>query len=511
MTGASILVVDDSPVNLKLMRLLLTYEGFEVRTSGRAEEALQMLDNFRPALVLTDIQMPGMDGLEMTRRIKGDCRTSGIKVAALTASTSRFDNARAIEAGCEGYITKPVDTATLAARVRDLLGEKTAAPLTIEVTPPAPRVPAPDMGALRRRFLREGSDRSRAFLESLDIRLDSVRMSGQLHEWAGSGGTLGFPTITKLARYGEELLAESPLRPGALREALSDLYMTFDELIESEDTPEPDHVLRALQGKRIALVGLPAERSDAICAALGRVEARPLLFSVTDELESQSIRECDLTILHVQPGIDAERLSAAAAGAGTGRLLLAGERADLMNLAPGMQSAAAEYLAGTWEPEEVLMRLALASLRTSTAAAPPKPVVPQAPRAEPRNGVASPSVLLADDDPIILALLRSILRNYGMQCQTADNGQEALRVIRETQPQVAVLDVNMPQADGYEVLTAIRAENLPTMVVMLSARQQEPDILRGFQLGADDYLIKPFNPLELVARVKRLLRQGARA
>jgi len=76
---------------------------------------------------------------------------------------------------------------------------------------------------------------------------------------------------------------------------------------------------------------------------------------------------------------------------------------------------------------------------------------------------------------------------------------------------VAVLDVNMPQADGYEVLTAIRAENLPTMVVMLSARQQEPDILRGFQLGADDYLIKPFNPLELVARVKRLLRQGARA
>src|ERR1035441_3725229 len=122
----------------------------------------------------------------------------------------------------------------------------------------------------------------------------------------------------------------------------------------SEDTPEPDHVLRALQGKRIALVGLPAERSDAICAALGRVEARPLLFSVTDELESQSIRECDLTILHVQPGMDAERLSTMAAGAGAGPLLLAGERADLMNLAPGMQAAAAEYLRRR-EAEEDLM------------------------------------------------------------------------------------------------------------------------------------------------------------
>jgi DNA-binding response OmpR family regulator len=125
--------------------------------------------------------------------------------------------------------------------------------------------------------------------------------------------------------------------------------------------------------------------------------------------------------------------------------------------------------------------------------------------------VASPSVLLADDDPIVLALLRTILRNYGMQCQTAENGHEALRAIRESKPHVAVLDVSMPELDGYEVLTAIREENLPTLVVMLSARQQETDILKGFQLGADDYLIKPFNPLELVARVKRLLRQGVHA
>ena len=504
MPGAPILVVDDSRVNLKLMRLLLTFAGFDVRTSERAEEALQMLDSFRPALVLTDIQMPGMDGVEMTRRIKGDHRTSGIKVAALTASTSKLDNQRAIEAGCEDYISRPVDTSTLAARLRGLLGEKPLARPAIAAPAPKPNSPAPDVGTLRQRFLRQGVDLSREFLESLDSRLDSVRMSGQLHQWAGSGETLEFPTIAKLARSGEELLAESPLRAGALREGLTNLYLTFDELLRGEDTPPPDYFLQALRGKRIALVGLPPDRSDEICAALARVEARPRLFSITDELESQSIRECDLTILHVQQGMDAERLSAMAAGAGAGQLLLAGERADLMNMAPGMQAAAAEYL-GAWEPEEVLMRLALASTRTTSR------LVVQGPKAGRRGGVASPSVLLADDDPIVLALLRSILRNYGMQCQTAENGQEALRAIRETKPHVAVLDVSMPGPDGYEVLTAIREENLPTLVVMLSARQQETDILKGFQLGADDYLIKPFNPLELVARVKRLLRQGVHA
>ena len=507
MTGAPILVVDDSPVNLKLMRLLLTYEGFEVRTTERAEEALRMLDSYRPALVLADIQMPGMDGVEMTRRIKSDVRTCNIKVAALTASTSHYDSDRAMKAGCEGYITKPIDTTTLASRVRLLLGEKPVQPQL-----PAPQssreLPARDLATLRRRFLKDGTERCRALLDSLNTRLDSLRMSSTLHEWAGTGGTLDLPTITKLARYGEELLAESPLRAEALRECLSDLYLTFEELLSGEDTPAPNFAVQALKGKRIALVGLPADRCDTICAALGRVEARPLLFSLDDDLDSASVQECHFAIVHVRPGINTERVQALA-DAGAEKMLLAGERADLLEVAQSLRSAPAEFLAGNWEAEEVLMRLALAASRS--AAAPAKQVIPAAPISHPRTAVSSPVVVLADDDPIILALLRSILRNYGMQCHTADNGHTALRLIREFQPHAAVLDVNMPEADGYQVLTAIRAESLPTHVVMLSARQQEPDILRGFQLGADDYLVKPFNPLELVARLKRLLRTGVHA
>jgi DNA-binding response OmpR family regulator len=503
MAGAPILVVDDSPVALKLMRLLLTYEGFEVRTSERAEEALRMLDTFRPALVLTDIQMPGMDGIEMTRRIKSDRRTSEIKVAALTASTSRLDCERALAAGCEACIVKSEDAVRLAAHVRGLLGETVPQPPAIEAAPTTRGLPTPDASTLRRRFLEEAIPRCTALLESLDKHLDSVGMWAQFDEWTHAAD-LGYPTIAKLARYGEELLAESPLRAPALRECLSDLYFAFEEFLDQEAAPPPDYVLHALRGKRVALVGLPVKRCDAICIALGRVQARPLLFSAANDPDSPSICDCDLIMLHVHPGTGAARLEALAAGAG--KLLLAGELRDLLEVAAALPPGSAEFLAGNWEADEVLMRLALVGTRFASALS--KQAAPASPAAYPRGCVSSPTVVLADDDAIIQTILRSMLSNHGMQCHTASNGLEALRLIREIQPHAAVLDIDMPEANGYEVLAGIRAENMSTLVVMLSAHQQESDILRAFRLGADDYLVKPFNPMELVARLKRLLRQG---
>ena len=108
-------------------------------------------------------------------------------------------------------------------------------------------------------------------------------------------------------------------------------------------------------------------------------------------------------------------------------------------------------------------------------------------------------------------MLRTTLRNFGLACEAVDNGRDALRLIRDEKPHVVVLDINMPGLDGFGVLSAIRTEKLPTLVVLLSARQQEEDVLRGFQLGADDYIAKPFNPPELVARIKRLLLLTAKA
>src|SRR5690349_21421318 len=121
MPSERILVVDDTPVNLKLTRILLSHLGYDVRTASSGEEALAMLDSFGPRLILADLQMPEMDGFEMTRRIKGDPRYRDILVVALTALALKGDEERALEAGCDGYITKPIDTKALGDRIRSYM------------------------------------------------------------------------------------------------------------------------------------------------------------------------------------------------------------------------------------------------------------------------------------------------------------------------------------------------------------------------------------------------------
>jgi CheY-like chemotaxis protein len=113
MAREPILVVDDNPQNLKLARVLLTIEGYEVRTAADAEEALRVLESFAPRLILMDLQLPGMDGLELTRRLKADPARRGIIVIALTAYAMKGDREKALAAGCDGYVTKPIDTVAL--------------------------------------------------------------------------------------------------------------------------------------------------------------------------------------------------------------------------------------------------------------------------------------------------------------------------------------------------------------------------------------------------------------
>jgi two-component system cell cycle response regulator DivK len=121
MPSEKVLIVDDNPQNLKLARVLLVSEGYEARTAVDAEQALTLLEDFTPRLILMDIQLPGMDGLELTRRLKSAPETRGIIVVALTAYAMKGDEEKARAAGCDGYIAKPIDVQTLPLAVAEYL------------------------------------------------------------------------------------------------------------------------------------------------------------------------------------------------------------------------------------------------------------------------------------------------------------------------------------------------------------------------------------------------------
>jgi two-component system alkaline phosphatase synthesis response regulator PhoP len=119
-------------------------------------------------------------------------------------------------------------------------------------------------------------------------------------------------------------------------------------------------------------------------------------------------------------------------------------------------------------------------------------------------------ILVVDDEPSIIQLARLYLERDGYRVEYVEHGGAALEAIDRLRPALVVLDLMLPGLDGLEVCRRLRAENNPVPIVMLTARDEDVDKIVGLELGADDYLTKPFNPRELVARVKAVLRRGER-
>jgi two-component system alkaline phosphatase synthesis response regulator PhoP len=124
--------------------------------------------------------------------------------------------------------------------------------------------------------------------------------------------------------------------------------------------------------------------------------------------------------------------------------------------------------------------------------------------------MSSERILLVDDEPSIVQLVRMYLERENFQVEAAGDGEAALQAVKRYDPHLVVLDVMLPKLDGLEVCRRLRAGNNPVAIIMLTARDEDIDKILGLELGADDYLTKPFNPHELVARIKAILRRNER-
>ena len=122
MAGELILIVEDNQRNLKLVRDVLQYQGYRTIEAGSAEEGLVLARSHQPALILMDIQLPGMDGITALRRLRADPDTAGIPAVALTAFAMTDDRARFLEAGFDGYLVKPINIKEFPEKIRNFLG-----------------------------------------------------------------------------------------------------------------------------------------------------------------------------------------------------------------------------------------------------------------------------------------------------------------------------------------------------------------------------------------------------
>jgi CheY-like chemotaxis protein/HPt (histidine-containing phosphotransfer) domain-containing protein len=607
----SVLIVDDNPTNLKLTRFLLDNEGYRVLTATDGQEALELLGTVHPDLVLMDIQLPGIDGLEVTRRLRGDPATADLTIVALSACAPDLDQTRVREAGCNGYIPKPIDTKTFPGLVRKYLDRGTGpiAPRQGAANPIRTILVAEDDGKrraeLESRLAEAGYEvsavgdgasalevamRERPDLVLSDIlmpRLDGFRLSeavrthpnlsstrvilttsgaaretddalalskgasalvprsadagvilraideastrppGEVdredqdgleeirksfllegrqlldpllkadpedwdrdqvrqaaHRMAGTGGTLGFPQISQTAFRMESVLTEENGNTRALGEIVADLDRLFSQIEHAGERSEiPERVRSAIAARKFVLVGFSRSEdrrlSQQIEEAGGFVRAQETIPDPTDP--------CDLVIVSIR-SVDA----AGDRKLGPWSAIVVGPAGRLASVerTPGI-----DLLVAPADGTEVLLRSFHLLTRRQDA--------------DSRATAGSGRVLVVDDDPTITALLKSTLSHRGLDCLTASKGREALNEALTMKPDAIVLDVNLPEMDGFEVLSALknddRTRNIP--ILMLTARQQESDILRGFALGVADYVVKPFSPMEVAARVERLLEK----
>ncbi len=453
---ASILLIDDDPELAELMRAQLEDAGYHVELAGNGIEGLTYLKYATPDLIVTDVMMPEMDGLEFMRNLRADPVLGQIPVIMLSNQRKIDDIVRGFDLGVDDYVVKPVEPEELLARVGSKIGR--------------PTVPA----------ARHWQDRQAGVLAPQAFRAE-LRIEMQ------RAARVGYPLTAAIIGFVEV----APYPPGA--DGL--LARRAAAVLADEDRPL-DLVGRSDEGSLLLLMPETSERDAE--NRLGRI-ARDLLAAAAIAGNPSVPLAPAIGYARAAPSEEPEdflnRLRAAQARAEA--------RADSRPVRhrPGMPAAPGQTPAPP-SRRSLLERIGIRTRGSPVREEPTlRPADSPAPAASPAR---RSSILLLEDEPELAERLIAELEAADYHVELARNGQEGLDHLATSIPDLIISDVMMPGMDGFEFMRRLRADSelarIP--VIMLTTRRRVSDIVEGFSLGADDYVAKPVDPAELLARAR---------
>jgi two-component system, cell cycle response regulator len=412
MNGKTVLIVEDNELNMKLVRSLLSVGGYRIVEAVDAEKGIEQARQDRPDLILMDIQLPGMDGLSATRILKADPALRDIPVIALTSHAMAGDDRKAVDAGCDGYLTKPIDTRSFLDTVGQILSQGAR-------TSPGPR---PEGFLLKSRVLIVDDD-------PLNVKLLAAKLPEERYE-------------TRFAYDGRQ----------ALDAAFSD---------------SPDLILL-----------------DVMMPGLNGYEVTRMV--------KQDPRTHDIPIILVTAldGTD-EKIK-------------------------GMEAGADEFLNKPVNTVELLARMrSLLSLRqyreqlAMRSRSRQEFSVSGSPMEAADIPLGPSTILLVEDNPEDARLVEGYLAGESCRTERMARAEDALERARQGSVDVLLLDILLPGMDGFELCRRLKEDERTRaiQILMITCLQDLPSKIRGIELGADDFLVKPINREELRARVRAALRK----
>ena len=514
-----VLLSEDSSVTRSVAVQILRNLGYNVDAVMNGSEALSAAQRSTYDLIILDCETPEMDGYEAARAIRRLPGGAGsrVPILGLTAGSTDANREKRKAAGMNDYIVKPIRPKVVASVLArwDVNAHLTAAPplaVDREVLTSLADIAGDSHPTLFNEIIE-------LFLGSTPMRMAEMRQAFKkkdakvlrevAHNLRGSSGQLGATRIEQTCAAVETLARAGSLK--GVRELLDQLDLDFERV-------QSDLLTFGEERRALLLKPGPPQRSSVhrvLDVSRTMLEGKRLLVvhddpQIVADLEAafqgtgSSIREVRVKDAPFSGdllfwGIELEEL-ARLRDQGLKLPVMVLSREPDAALLDHVQRLGADFVLEPFHPSDLQLRTVL-RLTNPHLGLTETPV----------TSISGPQELLvAEDDALIARFLVSNLEGAGFRTTLVRDGDAAIEAFDDQKPYaVAILDINMPKTDGFGVLSHLRlrpqSHRIP--VLMLSARVQEHDIVRAFDLGADDYVTKPFNPLELVTRVRRLARR----